>query len=586
MISDIDEQTDPGDVERRAEMKVDIGKVKKLPVGIENFEKLRKEDFYYIDKTAMIRDLLQRWGEVNLFTRPRRFGKSLNMSMLKAFFEIGGDPSLFDGLKITEETELCQRYMGRFPVISISLKGVGADDFRTARGLIAREISREARRFLYLLESDRLAVEEKELFSRSLRQDMEDEDLCDSLRDLSGSLQKHHGQKAIILIDEYDVPLAKADEKGYYGQMITLIRNLFDRTFKTNDSLYFAVLTGCLRVAKESIFTGLNNPKIFSITTVRFDEYFGFTDGEVREMLAYYGLEGRYQAVKEWYDGYRFGNVDVYCPWDVINYCDDLLDEPDMVPKDYWSNTSGNDMVRHFIQHVDDGLTKSEVEALVAGETVTKEIHEDLTYNSLYDTIDHIWSVLFITGYLTQRGKADGKRLQLTIPNREIRELFVEQIMTMFKEEAKKDGETLRQFCDALQEGDAEGVERSFNAYLGKTIGIRDTFVRKPLKENFYHGILLGILGLKSGWYVRSNKEAGNGYSDIQIQVEDADIGIVIEVRYAEDGDYDTVCQKALEQIEAGDYAAELAADDFQKILRYGIACYKKRCKVRMAEPS
>ena len=295
---------------------------------------------------------------MDLFTRPRRFGKSLNMSMLKAFFEIGGDPALFDGLKITEETELCQRYMGRFPVLSVSLKGVGADDFRTARVLIVREISREARRLLYLLESDRLAAEEKGLFSGWLRQDMDEEILCDSLRGLSELLEKHHGQKVIILIDEYDVPLAKADEKGYYEQMITLIRNLFDRTLKTNDSLYFSVLTGCLRVAKESIFTGLNNPKIFSITTVRFDEYFGVTDGEVREMLAHYGLEGRYQAVKEWYGGYRFGNVDVYCPWDVINYCDDLLDEPDMEPKDYWSNTSGNDMVRRFIERVDDGLTK------------------------------------------------------------------------------------------------------------------------------------------------------------------------------------------------------------------------------------
>lgn len=385
---------------------------------------------------------------MDLFTRPRRFGKSLNMSMLKAFFEIGGDPALFDGLKITEETELCQRYMGRFPVLSVSLKGVGADDFRTARVLIVREISREARRLLYLLESDRLAAEEKGLFSGWLRQDMDEEILCDSLRGLSELLEKHHGQKVIILIDEYDVPLAKADEKGYYEQMITLIRNLFDRTLKTNDSLYFSVLTGCLRVAKESIFTGLNNPKIFSITTVRFDEYFGFTDGEVREMLAHYGLEGRYQAVKEWYGGYRFGNVDVYCPWDVINYCDDLLDEPDMEPKDYWSNTSGNDMVRRFIERVDDGLTKSEVEALVAGETVAKEIREDLTYNSLYDTIGHIWSVLFATGYLTRRGKSDGKRLQLTIPNREIRELFVEQIM--IRAETKKDGGTLRQFCDAL----------------------------------------------------------------------------------------------------------------------------------------
>lgn len=559
---------------------MDTGRKKKLPVGVESFEEIRREGFYYVDKTAMIRDLLDRWSKVNLFTRPRRFGKSLNMSMLKTFFEIGCDKSLFEGLKIWEEAELCERYMGRFPVLSISLKSVGAEDFETAREMLVVAIDREVQRLQYLMESDRLSAEDKGRFTSLLGDDVGDGRLCSSLQVLSRLLYRHHGQKAIILIDEYDVPLAKAHEKGYYRPMVTLIRNLFDQTLKTNDSLYLAVLTGCLRVAKESIFTGLNNPKVFSITSVRFDEYFGFTDDEVREMLGYYELEDRYQAAKDWYDGYRFGNEDVYCPWDVINYCDDLLDDPSMEPKDYWSNTSGNDVVRRFIEKVGDGLTKGEIEALVAGETVTKEIHEDLTYDSLYDTIDHIWSVLFTTGYLTQRGKGDGKRLQLAIPNREIRDLFTEQIMAMFKEETRRDGEMLTSFCQALKEGRADEVERLFNVYLSRTISIRDTFVQRPLKENFFHGILLGILSFKSGWYVRSNQEAGDGYSDIQIQIEDEDMGIVIEVKYAEKGDQDLVCARALDQIEARGYAAGLEAEGFHKILKYGIACFKKKCRV------
>ena len=405
---------------------------RKLPVGIESFEKIRREGFYYVDKTTMIRELLSKWGEVNLFTRPRRFGKSLNMSMLKSFLELGCDSSLFDGLEISRETELCEKYMGQFPVISISLKGVGASDFKTARALLCSVIGNEALRFLFLLDSSRLSEQEKEMYRKLIHVspdgpdnfEFSDDVLMRSLRTLSGLLQKHFEKKAIILIDEYDVPLAKANEEGYYEQMTMLIRNLFEQALKTNESLYFAVLTGCLRVAKESIFTGLNNPKILSITTVRFDEYFGFTDREVREMLKYYDLEEKYDTVRDWYDGYHFGNVDVYCPWDVISYIDDLTDDKDIQPRDYWSNTSSNDVVRHFIEKVGRGLTRSELEMLVAGESVTKEIHEELTYNRLYDSVDNIWSVLFMTGYLTQRGKPDGNRIQLSIPNREIRKIF------------------------------------------------------------------------------------------------------------------------------------------------------------------
>lgn len=568
--------------------RMNVGERKKLPIGIENFSKIRDEGFYYVDKTGMIRDLLNRWGEVNLFTRPRRFGKSLNMSMLKAFFEIGCDRTLFDGLEIAGEEKLCEEYMGKFPVISVSLKSVDGADYETARALLCGLIGNEAMRFSFLLESDRITAEEKETYRQLITVDptgqslfsMSDPVLMGSLKTLSELLHKHYGTKVIILIDEYDVPLSKANERGYYGSMVSLIRGMFEQALKTNDSLHFAVLTGCLRVAKESIFTGLNNPKILSITTLRFDEYFGFTDDEVRKMLEYYGLERYYGEIKEWYDGYRFGNVDVYCPWDVINYCDELLDDPEAQPRDYWSNTSGNEVVRHFLENVGNGLTKSEIEALTAGETVTKEIHEELTYNHLYDSVDHVWSVLFMTGYLTQRGKPDGKRYNLTIPNREIRNIFTEQIMVMFRENVARDGEMLHAFCSALENGDAGEVERLFADYLKKTVGIRDTFVRKPTKENFYHGILLGILGFKNGWYVKSNRESGDGYSDIMIRIEDEDIGIIIEVKYAENAALEEACRDALEQIETKEYEAELEAEGCREVLKYGIACFRKKCRV------
>lgn len=525
-------------------------------------------------------------GEVNLFTRPRRFGKSLNMSMLRAFFEIGCDKTLFDGLDISKEEDLCREYMGRFPVVSVSFKGVEAEDYETARDMMIEVINEEARRLQYVLESDRFSLEDKKTFSVLMKVsvlmkgNIDQGTLCHSLRRLSELLRKHYGQKAIILIDEYDVPLAKASERGYYERMVTLIRGMFNQALKTNDNLQFAVLTSCLRVAKESIFTGLNNPKVFSVTSVRFDEYFGFTDREVREMLGYYGLDNWYDSVRGWYDGYRFGNVDVYCPWDVINFCDDLTDEPDLEPRDYWSNTSGNDIVRYFMEKVDKGLTRGEIEALVAGETVTKEVREELTYDNLYETAGNLWSVLFMTGYLTMRGKPVGKRVELAIPNMEIRNIFTERIMSMFKEEVGKDGKRLEEFCGALRDGKAGEVERLLNAYLGKTISIRDTFVRKPQKENFYYGILLGILGFKEDWYVKSNRESGDGYSDLVVRIEREEIGIIIEVKYAEKGNFEAACREAMEQIEKDGYTAELREDGFRSIYKYGIACFKKKCKV------
>ena len=553
---------------------------KKLPIGIEDFEKLRQYDFYYVDKTGLMKELLQNWGEVNLFTRPRRFGKSLNMSMLKYFFEIGSDPALFEGLEISKEKQLCEEYMGKFPVISISLKGINAGCYETARAMAVKTINEEASRFQYLLDDECLTQDEKETFSMLLKRNMDDAALFGSLRDLSRLLQKHHGRKVVLLIDEYDVPLAKAFEQGYYDQMIVLIRNMFEQGLKTNGNLFMAVLTGCMRVSKESIFTGLNNLRVLSIADVRFDEYFGFTDKEVREMLAYYDKSLYYETVREWYDGYRFGAVDVYCPWDVINYCDLLRSNPKAQPQNYWCNTSSNDAVRRFIEMADVGATKMEIEKLVAGEEITKEIHQELTYQDMYSTIENLWSLLFTTGYLTQRGEPEGRQFHLAIPNKEIREIFEMKIVDLFKENVKKDGETLDRFCEALKNGETESVQRQFQAYLRKTISLRDTFVKKNMKENFYHGILLGILGFMASWNVFSNRETGDGYSDLLITIPDEAIGIVIEMKYAGDGNLDAACKKALEQIEGNHYEEELYDEGMDDILKYGIACYKKRCRV------
>nr|WP_305182508.1 AAA family ATPase [uncultured Schaedlerella sp.] len=566
---------------------------KKLPIGIEAFDEICSEGFYYVDKTGLIRDFLDAWGKVNLFTRPRRFGKSLNMSMFKSFFEIGCNKALFDGLEIAKETELCNTYMGRYPVISITLKGINGADYPTARSLMCSVIGNEALRFYDLLiNSDQLNEIEKKQYKQLIKVDtnntesfiMPDSVLMGSLKILSTLLQKHYGEKVIVLIDEYDVPLAKANEQNYYEKMIILMRNMLEQVLKTNDSLYFAILTGCLRVSKESIFTGLNNTNIFSIIDEDCDSYFGFTDYEVRKLLEYYELSDKYDVMKAWYNGYRFGDSDVYCPWDVVSYVNKLRKKRTLPPQDYWSNTSGNDIVRYFIEKVDKGLAKSEIEALVAGEIVTKDIHMDLTYDHIYDSIDNIWSVLLTTGYLTQRGNLDGKRYQLAIPNMEIRNIFTEQIMSMFKENTKRDGEKLQEFCDALEAGKAVEVERLFDEYLKRTISIRDTFVRKPTKENFYHGIMLGILGFKTDWYVKSNREAGNGFGDIIIKIEDKGIGMIIELKYAEDAKLSAECESAMKQIENTGYAIELKDAGFYKILKYGIACYKKKCKVVFGE--
>lgn len=561
--------------------------VKRLPIGIEFFDEMIKNQYYYVDKTGMISELLRSGGKVTLFTRPRRFGKSLNMSMLKNFFSLQGDKRIFNELQISRDKQVCEEYMGKFPVISISLKSVDGFAYRNAYEMLCATIGNEAMKFQYLMDSTKLTDREKEQYGLLIKGgdripfEMNEVTLTGSLKTLSLLLEKHHGKQTVLLIDEYDVPLSKASEHGYYKEMAMLIRKLFEQVLKTNESLKLAVLTGCMRISKESIFTGLNNFEVLSVADVRFDEYFGFTDREVRKLLEYYHLSDKYQQIKEWYDGYQFGNVEVYCPWDVMNYCVTLLADPNAEPQNYWINTSSNEAVRRFIRESDNsGTIRREIEGLVAGECIIKELHQELTYEDMYQTVDNIWSVLFTTGYLTQRGRSEGNIFRLAIPNREIRNIFTTQIMQLFRENVKKDGELLNRFCEALENGNTESAEKCFGEYLRKTISIRDTSVRKEMKENFYHGVLLGILGIKENWIVRSNRESGEGYSDILIETDDTAMGIVIEMKYAEDGNLQKAAEKALKQIESKQYEEALYDEGIEQILRYGIACYKKRCKI------
>lgn len=561
---------------------------KKLPVGIDSFEKIIRQDFYYVDKTEMIGELLRDWGEVNLFTRPRRFGKSLNMSMLQAFFETGCDEELFRGLKISQDRELCQKYMGQFPVISVSLKNIEGARYQDAVEALRNVIGLEAMRFSFLADSDRLTDSEKELYKgytevRNGSFTMTESMITASLRNLSMLLFRHYGRQVILLIDEYDVPLDKAFQDGYYDAMVLLMRSMLGNGLKTNPNLYFAVLTGCLRIAKESIFTGLNNFNVLSVTSVQFDEYFGFTDEEVKEMLKYFDLSQHYDTVKEWYDGYLFGKQAVYCPWDVISYCKNLCADSSAMPEDYWSNTSSNSIVRRFIDK-SGKQTKEEIERLIAGEAIVKEIKQELTYNELDKSIDHLWSVLFTTGYLTKRKRVDSRKYELMIPNREIRELFILQIQEWFADTAAADTNKLDELCRAFPEGNAEVIEKLFNDYLWNTISIRDTASAKEWKENFYHGILLGLLGHMGNWLVKSNEESGEGYSDILIEVPESRTGIVIEMKYAEEGRLEYACRAALQQIEGRKYAARLISDGMTSIVKYGIACYKKHCRVLKGE--
>nr|WP_294673824.1 AAA family ATPase [uncultured Blautia sp.] len=555
---------------------------KMLPIGVDIFEKLRKDNYYYVDKTGMIKELLENKTEVTLFTRPRRFGKTLNMTMLKSFFSITSDPSIFQGLEITREKQLCEKYMGKYPVIFLSLKSIDAYSYEDAYQMAVSVMNEAAWEADYLLKSDNLSQEDKEYYRKLRQSDMNTGIFSGSLKGLSRLLEKHYGKKVVILIDEYDVPLSRAFENGYYDEMVSLLRGLFGNALKTNESLELAVMTGCLRVSKESIFTGLNNLHISSVTNVEFEEYFGFSDQEIRKLLEDLGLCKYYQVIKEWYDGYRFGNTDIYCPWDVICYCRNIMSDPELSPQDYWINTSSNSIVKALIQKSDNRMIRREIEELLSGGEVIKEIRQELTYPEMYASVENIWSVLFTTGYLTQRGKSADRMFRLVIPNREIQDIFRIQILECFKENVKKDEGTLEKFCNALARGDADFVEAGFNSYLKKTISIRDTFVRNDLKENFYHGILLGILGMKDSWGVSSNRESGNGYSDILVEPENPDMGIIIEVKYAHDGNLEKACREALTQIQDNAYEQVLKSEGVNKILKYGIACYLKQCKVKM----
>lgn len=555
-------------------------KKKKLPIGIENFEELQKEEFYYVDKTNLIRDLLMQWSKVNLFTRPRRFGKSLNMSMLKYFFEPGGDKEIFKKLAISGETEICEKYMGKFPVVSISLKGINGESYEKACAMAVQVIQSEARRFQYLLESERLTAYEKKVFASLLQADMGEDLLCSSLKIMSELLEKHHGCKVILLIDEYDVPLAKAFERGYYDQMVIFIRNMFEYALKTNDSLKFAVLTGCMRISKESIFTGLNNFKILSITDTRFDEHFGFTDDEVERLLAFYHVENRFAETKEWYDGYHFGNVDVYCPWDVINHVDRIKDDPMAGPEAYWINTSGNELVKRFIDKAGK-TTRDEIERLIAGEAIDKQIRLDMTYDEIDNNIDNLWSVLFTTGYLTYTKISEDKKYSLVIPNREIKEVFKLQIQEWFRNKIFSNTEQLQDFWKAFKEGNTQIIEMYLNKVLSNSVSVFDTRARNEEKESSYHNLLIGILSGNEDWLVKSNVEAGEGFADIIVETDDPDEGIIAELKYTKDFKaMEKSCEKALKQIKDRRYQEYLLNDNRQNIMYYGIAFCRKRCKV------
>lgn len=551
----------------------------KLPVGIENFEEIRTKGFYYVDKTELIRDLLNSWGKVNLFTRPRRFGKTLNMSMLKYFFEIGTDSALFDGLAISREKELCDRHMGKYPVVFLSLKGVDGLNFETAYEEFCKLIRNEAFRLRFLNDSEKITDVEKESFRHILNGDYSEKDIRSSLQTMCSLLEKHYGQKVVLLIDEYDVPLDKAFNHGYYREMVDLIRSMFGAALKTNDSIFMAVLTGCLRISKESIFTGLNNFKVLSIMDTRFDEHFGFTDSEVMRLLEDYNLSDHFDVTKSWYDGYRFGDADVYCPWDVVNYVDLLKADPKAKPRAFWINTSGNDLVKRFVDKADK-TTQGEIERLINGEAIEKNVRSELTYNEIDDSIDNLWSVLFTTGYLTKDGETDDGKLRLVIPNREVREVFILQIQEWFRKNFVRDDKPMRDFCQAFQTGDAETIQKHLNLVMTRMISILDTKARDDQKENFYHGLLLGLLRSDPTWLIMSNVESGDGFSDILIEPDDPDAGIIIEVKYSPTfAGLDEACKKALEQVKTRRYDEKLRNEGRENLITYGIAFNRKRCK-------
>ena len=557
----------------------------KLPVGIESFSEIRETGFYYVDKTKLVEQLLDQWGKVNLFTRPRRFGKTLNMSMLRNFFEIGADKSLFDGLYISRNQKLCETYQGKYPVVFLSLKNVDGLTFEEAKYRMTELIGMEAERFSFLMDSEHLSANEKKRYRAltelsSGRFTMDNVLLSSSLQVLSQLLCRHYGRKTIILIDEYDVPLDKAFQHGYYKEMVALIRGLFGQALKTNDSLQFAVLTGCLRISKESIFTGLNNFKVLSIADARFDEQFGFTEDEVKKLLMDYRLEDHLPEIRKWYDGYHFGDADVYCPWDVINHVDRLCSEAHAEPQAYWINTSGNNLLKRFVDKADK-TTRSEIERLIAGESIEKAIRLDLTYDEIDNSITNLWSVLFTTGYLTMDGKSSQGVYRLKIPNEEIRQVYKVQIQELFDHTVLKDTDMLQGLWKAFSEGNAAEIEQCLTRILTNSISVFDVKGTEKEKENSYHLLLFGLLVGNGAWCVRSNREAGEGFADLVVETDDPNEGMILELKSTDRiSNLDTACAQALAQIHDRRYDEYLRDEGRNHIWAYGIAFYKKRCKV------
>lgn len=573
-----------GKTDIRKEVKI-VKERKKLPIGEEFFRNIRTKGFYYVDKTGFISELLRTRGSVNLFTRPRRFGKSLNLDMLKTFFEIDTDTSLFEGLEIAEEKELCEQYMGKYPVISVSLKDVGGENFQAAYDALCTVVSEEAARLDFLMKSDRLMPHDQEKLEHLIKNRLEkSSDLHHSLKLLTRLLRKHYGVSAIVLIDEYDVPLDKAYHNGYYPQMVDLIRSIFSQALKTNENLEFAVITGCLQIARESIFTGLNNFKVRTVSDVRFAEYFGFTDQEVTKLLDYYDLGEKIALFREWYDGYRFGNVHVYCPWDVLNQCDKFCESESAWMESHWENSSSNSIVKDILEHSTEA-TRTEMEALISGESIEKPLISGLTYSDFNNGNRqkkqmYLWSILYATGYLTDAGESAGRIHELVIPNREILGIYEEKILAWFEKKMVSNTERWQKFCTAVKEGNGNTVQVLFNSFMEESISIRDTYVRKEMKENFYHGMLLGLMRAEESWIVKSNAESGVGHMDIMLIIPSEKTGCIIEIKYAENGTFDAACSQAMEQIEKKGYESLLKQEEIKTIYKFGIACYKKSCKV------
>jgi len=554
---------------------------KPLPIGIDNFEMLITRGYYFIDKTLLIKDLIDNKAAVNLFTRPRRFGKTLNMSMLQYFFEntTKDNSYLFEGLNIMNTGGKYTSHMGQYPVINLSLKSAKQPTFELAYISIRRRIAEEYKRHEYILEHKELK-HEKERYLKILKEQGEEGDYIDSLYFLSECLEKYHNKKVIILIDEYDVPLENAFFEGFYDRMIKFIRSLFESALKTNSSLEFSVITGCLRISKESIFTGLNNLNIISILNDRYAEYFGFSDDEVKELTKYYNMEEKYQLIKEWYNGYIFGHINVYNPWSVIKFIFDLLANINVFPSSYWANTSSNSIVKSLIEKADDE-TKAEIETLIEGKTIEKSIHEDITYDEVYDNMDNLYNFMFFTGYfkkINERIEDDTRYLELAIPNKEIKYIFREKVLKWFN--AKIKAADLSKVYTSVLKGDVEVFQTEINRLLRKTISFNDAY------ENFYHGFVVGVLSGIDGYIVKANREAGDGRSDIYIRpLSIFQRAVIIEIKVCDKPkELFTKCDKALEQIEKMKYEEELNEEGYEDIIKYGMAFYRKDCLIKVKD--